>query len=174
MTIGIGKGDREEGNERRRQGHFFVGSWDRSSIVSQFWPDYSEQAQNVKARFLRSPKVPSDDLRGATVPETTSMNNRSKGLPLTRSHVEQIFPKLTPAQIRRIATHGHMRAMQRGEVLYEQGDSAVPFFVMVSGELEIVCPFGAVETLVTVYRSRQFTGEVGTLSGRRTLPRACY
>lgn len=102
------------------------------------------------------------------------MNNRSKGLPLTRSHVEQIFPKLTPAQIRRIATHGHMRAMQRGEVLYEQGDSAVPFFVMVSGELEIVCPFGAVETLVTVYRSRQFTGEVGTLSGRRTLPRACY
>ena len=45
---------------------------------------------------------------------------------------------------------------------------------MVSGELEIVCPFGAVETLVTVYRSRQFTGEVGTLSGRRTLPRACY
>ena len=45
------------------------------------------------------------------------MNNRSKGLPLTRSHVEQIFPKLTPAQIRRIATHGHMRAMQRGEVL---------------------------------------------------------
>ena len=72
------------------------------------------------------------------------MNNRSKGLPLTRSHVEQIFPKLTLAQIRRIATHGHMRAMERGEVLYEQGDSAVPFFVMVSGELEIVCPFGAV------------------------------
>ena len=101
-------------------------------------------------------------------------NNTPKGLPLTRAHVEQIFPKLTPAQIRRVAAHGHMRAMQRGEVLYEQGDSAVPFFVMVSGELEIVRPFGAVETLVTVYRSRQFTGEVGTLSGWRTLPRACY
>jgi thioredoxin reductase (NADPH) len=43
-----------------------------------------------------------------------------------------------------------MRAMQRGEVLYEQGDSAVPFFVMVSGELEIVRPFGAVETHVSL------------------------
>ena len=66
-------------------------------------------------------KVPSDDLRGATSPETTSMSNTPRGLPLTRSHVEQIFPKLTPAQIRRIAAHGHMRAMQRGEVLYRAG-----------------------------------------------------
>jgi thioredoxin reductase (NADPH) len=62
-----------------------------------------------------------------------------------------------------------MRAMERGEVLYEQGDSAASFFVVVSGELEVVRPSGAVETLVTVHGSGQFTGEVGTLSGRRTL-----
>jgi thioredoxin reductase (NADPH) len=99
------------------------------------------------------------------------MNKKPRGLPLTRSHVEQTFPKLTPAQIRRITARGHMRALQRGEVLYEQGETAVPFFVVVSGELEVVRPLGAaaVETLVTVYRSGQFTGEVGTLSGRRTL-----
>jgi CRP-like cAMP-binding protein len=30
-----------------------------------------------------------------------------------------------------------MRAMERGEVLYEQGDSAASFFVIVSGELEV-------------------------------------
>jgi thioredoxin reductase (NADPH) len=74
-----------------------------------------------------------------------------------------------PAQIRRIAARGHMRAMERGEVLYEQGDSAASFFVVVSGELEVVRPSGSVETLVTVHGSGQFTGEVGTLSGRRTL-----
>ena len=81
------------------------------------------------------------------------MSNTRRGLPLTRAHVEQIFPKLTPAQIRRITARGHMRAIQRGEVLYEQGDTDVPFFVVVSGELEIVRPLGpgAVETLVTVY-----------------------
>ena len=97
------------------------------------------------------------------------MSNTSRGLPLTRSHVEQIFPKLTPAHIRRIEGRGHVRAMERGEVLYEQGDRAAPFFVVVSGELEVVRPSGAVETLVTVHGSVQFTGEVGTLSGRRTL-----
>src|SRR5215204_1022402 len=97
------------------------------------------------------------------------MINARRGLPLARAHVEQIFPKLTPAQIRRIAARGHMRATERGEVLYEQGDSAISFFVVVSGELEIIRPSGEVETLVTVHGSGQFTGEVGTLSGRRSL-----
>lgn len=54
-------------------------------------------------------------------------------------------------------------------MLYEQGDSAAPFFVVVTGELEVVRPSGTIETLVTVHRSGQFSGEVGTLSGRRTL-----
>ncbi len=44
------------------------------------------------------------------------MSNIRRGLPLTRFRPEQIFPKLTPAQIRRIAAHGHMRAIQRDEV----------------------------------------------------------
>ena len=103
--------------------------------------------------------------------ENSPMNDTPKGLPLTRAHAEQIFPKLTPAQIGRITARGKIHAIQRGEVLYEQGEIDVPFFVVVSGELEVVRPSGpgAVETLVTVYRSGQFTGEVGTLSGRRTL-----
>ncbi|MDQ6723678.1 MAG: cyclic nucleotide-binding domain-containing protein, partial [Thermoproteota archaeon] len=100
------------------------------------------------------------------------MNNISRGLPLTRSHIEQIFPKLTPAQMRRIAERGHMRAMKPGEVLIEQGDIAAPFFMVVSGELEIVRPSGAVETLVTIHGSGEFTGEVNMLSGRQTLFRA--
>jgi hypothetical protein len=97
------------------------------------------------------------------------MNNIRRGLPLARARVEQIFPKLTPKQIRRIIPHGRTRTTERGEVLYEQGDSAASFFVVVSGELEVVRPSGAVETLVTIHRPGQFTGEVGTLSGRRTM-----
>ena len=50
------------------------------------------------------------------------MSNIRRGLPLTRSRIEKIFPKLTPAQISRIAAHGHMRMIQRDEVLVEQGD----------------------------------------------------
>ena len=97
------------------------------------------------------------------------MKNTRKGLPIVRAHIGQIFPKLTPAQIRRITPHGHIRKTARGEVLYEQGTSAAPFFIVFSGELEVVRPSGSVETLVTVHRSGQFTGEVGTLSGRRTM-----
>jgi thioredoxin reductase (NADPH) len=97
------------------------------------------------------------------------MSNTRRGLPLSRAHVEQIFPKLTPAQIRRVAARGRIRTIERGEVLYEQGDTSLPFLVVVSGEIEILRPSGSVETLITVHGSGQFTGEVGTLSGRRSL-----
>ena len=92
-----------------------------------------------------------------------------RGLPLTSFRIDQVFPSLTPAQIHRVAAHGRVRAIQPGEVLVEQGDSAVPFFVVVSGELEVVRPSGADETLITVHASGQFTGEVSTLSGRQAL-----
>ncbi len=97
------------------------------------------------------------------------MSDAIRGLPLNSSRTEQVFPTLTPAQIRRIAAHGQKRATQSGDVLVERGDIAVPFFVVVSGELEVVRPEGAAETLVAVHHTGQFTGEVSTLSGRRAL-----
>jgi thioredoxin reductase (NADPH) len=97
------------------------------------------------------------------------MSNTRRGLPITSSRIEQIFPKLTPAQISRIAPHGKMRTTELGEVLYEQGHSAAPFFVIISGELEVVRPSVPVETLVIAYEPGQFTGEVSTLAGRRSL-----
>src|ERR671910_591304 len=96
------------------------------------------------------------------------MSNTRKGLPLTSSRLEKIFPTLTPAQIRRVAAHGHIRTVERGEVLVEQGDTSVPFFVVITGELEIVRPYRSYETLVTVHSYGEFTGEVNMLSGRRS------
>ena len=108
------------------------------------------------------------------IKKTMSMNNKytPKGLPITNSRIEHIFPKLTSAQINRIAERGHMCSVQLGEVLVEQGDSNIPFFVVVSGELEVVRPSGgAVEILVTVHDSGGFTGEVNMLSGHRSIVR---
>ncbi len=102
----------------------------------------------------------------------TTMSNARRGLPLTSSRIEKIFPKLTPAQISRIAAHGHIRSVQTGEVLMEQGDTSVPFFVVTTGEVEIVRPLGAQETLITVHGPGEFTGEVNMLSGRRSFVRA--
>jgi thioredoxin reductase (NADPH) len=100
------------------------------------------------------------------------MSNTRRGLPLTSSRTEKIFPVLTPDQIGRIETHGHVREVQSGELLVEQGETNIPFFVVITGELEILRPFGAQETLVTVHGPGQFTGEVNTLSGRRSIFRA--
>jgi thioredoxin reductase (NADPH) len=61
--------------------------------------------------------------------------------------------------------------MESGQVLIEQGDRNVPFFVVVSGEVEIVRPSGGVETLITVHGPGQFTGEVNNLSGRPAVVR---
>ncbi len=100
------------------------------------------------------------------------MSEARRGLPLTSSRIEKIFPKLTPAQIGRIATHGRTRSVQSGDVLIEQGDTSVPFFVVITGEVEIVRPFGTHETLITIHSDGEFTGEVNMLSGRRSLVRA--
>src|SRR5919206_1569286 len=102
----------------------------------------------------------------------TTMSDSPRGLPLTKSRREKIFPKLTPVQISRISAHGRTRSVQSGEVLIEQGDTSLPFFVVMTGEVEIVRPFGAHETLVTIHSSGEFTGEVNMLSGRRSLVRA--
>ena len=100
------------------------------------------------------------------------MSDSRRGLPLTKSQREKIFPKLTPVQINRITLHGRIRSVQSGKVLIEQGDRTVPFFVVISGEVEILRPLGARETLVTVHGPGEFTGEVNMLSGRRSLVRA--
>ena len=99
-------------------------------------------------------------------------NDSRRGLPLTSSRLEKIFPKLTQAQIGRIAAYGRTRSVQTGDILIEQGDTSMPFFVVVTGEVEIVRPFGAHETLITIHGNGQFTGDVNMLSGRRSLVRA--
>jgi thioredoxin reductase (NADPH) len=91
--------------------------------------------------------------------------------PTPTAPIERIFPTLTPAQIARITAHGSVRTIQRGEVLFEAGDPAVPFFVVTAGQVEIVRLSAAGETLIAVHGPGQFTGEVSMLSGRPALAR---
>jgi thioredoxin reductase (NADPH) len=92
-------------------------------------------------------------------------------LAATVSRPERVFPMLTPAQIARIAPHGRRRAIASGEVLVEVGQRPVPFFVVLSGEVQVLRPSGATETLIVTYRAGQFTGEGTMLTGRRALAR---
>jgi len=86
---------------------------------------------------------------------------------------KELFPTLSPAQSARIAAHGIRRRVRSGEVLVEQGEQATKFFVVASGEVEIVrptCDDG--EEVVVVHQAGQFLGEVNLLAGRRALARA--
>ena len=87
------------------------------------------------------------------------------------SRPDHLFPKLSPQQVARIAAHGRRRSTARGEVLVEVGDRTVPFFVVVSGELEALRPSGAGDTLIVRLETGQFSGEGNMLSGRRAITR---
>jgi thioredoxin reductase (NADPH) len=82
------------------------------------------------------------------------------------AHTDKIFPTLTPAQIARIAAHGRVRDVRRGEILMELGQQSGRVFVVTEGALEVVRRTGDTELRVAVHHPGQFTGEVNTLSGR--------
>ena len=83
-----------------------------------------------------------------------------------------MFPALTAAQMARVAAHGHTRTVSVGEILFDVGQTVVPFFTVVRGRVEIVRPAMLAETVITVHGPGEFSGEVNMLSGRRTLVRA--
>ena len=81
---------------------------------------------------------------------------------------EQLFPKLTDAQIERIASVGRKRKVAKGEMLIKQGDVA-SFFVVTSGRLDIIQPTEQGELTIVQHEPGQFTGELNMLTGRRSL-----
>jgi thioredoxin reductase (NADPH) len=87
-------------------------------------------------------------------------------------HPEHIFPTLTAAHIARFAARGKSRKVNAGQVLVEQGDQDVPFFLVVSGVMEAVQPAVEGDNVIAVFRAGQFGGDIGMLSGRRSLLRA--
>ena len=87
------------------------------------------------------------------------------------SRPDHIFPTLTDAQIARVAAHGKVRRVPAGEVLVEAGDLVLHFYVIQSGEVEVVRASTEGETVVAVYRAGHFTGEVSMIAGGRGMMR---
>ncbi|MHB8755545.1 MAG: FAD-dependent oxidoreductase [Candidatus Acidiferrales bacterium] len=101
------------------------------------------------------------------------MANTNSNSQLTQfERLEHIFPTLGAAHIARISARGKKREAQAGEVLVEPGDNNLPFFLVISGALEILRPTCDGEQFVVLHQAGQFSGEVGILSGRRSLVRA--
>jgi thioredoxin reductase (NADPH) len=81
----------------------------------------------------------------------------------------QMFPDLTPSQIERVRGVSKRRKVEGGEILFRPGDTAVPFFVLLSANMEIVQPDIKGERVITTHLPGSFTGELSMISGQRCL-----
>ncbi|MGA7931490.1 MAG: FAD-dependent oxidoreductase [Candidatus Sulfotelmatobacter sp.] len=84
---------------------------------------------------------------------------------------EHAFPALTPLQIDRIRPFGKLRHVEAGEILFEPGDVTAPFFVLLSGGMEVVQLSPSGERLLVTHQAGGFTGEMTMISGRGALAR---
>jgi thioredoxin reductase (NADPH) len=90
---------------------------------------------------------------------------------LDPSRLERLFPTLSAPQIARVAAHGRRRSTAAGEVLVEPGARPVPFFVVLSGRVQIVRIADRAETIITTFGPGQFSGETNLITGRPALAR---
>src|ERR1700684_3214530 len=81
----------------------------------------------------------------------------------------QAFPVLSASQIDRVLPMGKVRQVQAGEILFAPGDTNVPFFVLLSGRMEIVQPDLTGERPIVTHGPGEFTGEMTMISGHRCL-----
>jgi thioredoxin reductase (NADPH) len=78
---------------------------------------------------------------------------------------------LTAAQIERVRHVSALRKVNAGDVLFKPDDSDVPFFVLLSGHMEIVQPDLWGEHPIATHVPGEFTGEIAMISGQRCLVR---
>lgn len=86
---------------------------------------------------------------------------------------EQMFPRLTDAQLLDLLPFGEHRSYAAGEVLFAEGDRHVPMVVVLSGAVDVVRRGrDGAEVLVVTHTPGMFSGEVGVLAGRGAIASA--
>ena len=87
--------------------------------------------------------------------------------PYAREH--QIFPTLSPEQIKRAIPFGSEETLTLGTVLFERGDREVDFFIILDGFIEIYENSLDQPKVILVHLSQQFTGELDLFNTRTSL-----
>jgi len=77
------------------------------------------------------------------------------------------FSMLDAAQISALEALGARRRVEPGDLLYREGDATYDFFVVLSGEVEIVTGIGNDEKVVARHGPGRFLGELNLLTGLR-------
>ncbi len=91
---------------------------------------------------------------------------------LYESRREQMFPKLTPAQLARLDAYGQRLRTTNSEVITQSGERYARIVAVLSGSIEVVHPGLAGETPITQLTRGDFTGEMSALRGSASFVRA--
>ena len=86
---------------------------------------------------------------------------------------EQMFPRLSPDMVKRIAVYGEEEAVPAGTLLFQRGQRGADFFLVLEGLIEIfeLDKFGQANVF-TIHAARQFSGEMNLFNQRGILASA--
>jgi thioredoxin reductase (NADPH) len=77
---------------------------------------------------------------------------------------EQIaFPTLSTEQINRLRSYGEVQTTQAGQILFQEGDLAYDFFVVLKGQVEILENSEGQPRSLAVHGPGRFLGEINKL-----------
>jgi thioredoxin reductase (NADPH) len=76
-------------------------------------------------------------------------------------------PVLDADQLAVLAGFGQRRRVERGDILYAEGDATYDFFVVLSGVVEVFTTYDGEEQVLVTHAARRFLGELNLLTGQR-------
>ncbi len=79
------------------------------------------------------------------------------------------FPKLTDTQVAQLRISSKPRRVKESETLFNQESDDHGIFIVLTGSVEIVGVSNGAESVLSILRRGEFTGEITQLSGRRSL-----
>jgi thioredoxin reductase (NADPH) len=106
-----------------------------------------------------APEVEGDQDAGTSARVASTTNS------LYESRRDQMFPKLTAAQLARMESYGQRLRTQAGDVLIQPGDQHRRLIAVLSGSLEVLLPSRPGESLLVPLLPGDFAGELSTLRG---------
>ena len=82
-----------------------------------------------------------------------------------------LFPRLTAAQIEQLAERGEKLSLSPGEVVFEQGQRDTPFFVVLSGAIDVIDRQPDGDHYFTQCQPGTFAADISMFTGEPTLAR---
>ncbi len=82
---------------------------------------------------------------------------------------ETAFPRLSAQELDQLRPYATCRDLEPGEYIFKSGETGFSFYVILSGEIEIIEATSGEEKHVATHHPGEFTGDVDMLTGRPAL-----